>query len=170
VAELWEVKGAAKIRILGPAEALDALEAPDGVSVGRVAPDEVLWLGDPGRAAELEERAGAATASLGRQGLVVDHSDGWVLFSLVGDDGPEVLARLSTLRLPEGGSGFVQGQVAQAPAKLFVRPGRLDLLVGSELAWFVHERLVGVGSDLGLREAEAPAEAAVSGASEVGTR
>ena len=45
--ELWEVKGAAKIRLFGPKDALDRVQTPAGVNQGRVAPDELLWLGDP---------------------------------------------------------------------------------------------------------------------------
>ena len=44
--ELWEVKGAAKIRLFGPKDALDRVQTPRGVTSGRVAPDELLWLGD----------------------------------------------------------------------------------------------------------------------------
>ena len=36
---------ASKARAFGPADALDGLRAPDGVRTGRVAPDEVLWVG-----------------------------------------------------------------------------------------------------------------------------
>ena len=159
--ELWEVRGAAKIRCLGPAEALDRLEPPAGVGAGRVAPDEVLWLGDPGRAAELEALATSQLAGATGSTLVVDHSDGWTLLSLVGDDAAEALARVSSLRVPDDG-GFIQGQVAHAPGKVFCRPGRLDVLVGSDLAWFVRERLLHAGHAVGLHAADAPAAAPVS--------
>jgi hypothetical protein len=162
VPELWEVAGAAKIRIFGPAEALDRLEIPDGVGSARVAPDEVLWLADPGRAGELEEAAGAQVASLGSGALVVDHSDGWVLLSIVGDGCEEVLARVSSLRVPDGGAGFIQGQIAQAPGKVFCRPGRLDLLVGTDLVWFVRGRIEHAGRDAGLTVGHAPEAQPVS--------
>ena len=164
--ELWEVRGAAKIRCLGTAEALDRLEPPAGVGAGRVAPDEVLWLGDPGRASELEAAATSQLADADGSTLVVDHSDGWTLLAIVGEGAEEALARVSSLRVPDGG-GFIQGQVAHAPGKVFCRPGRLDVLVGSDLAWFVRERLLHAGHALGLRAAEAPAEAPVSSGTKV---
>jgi hypothetical protein len=161
VPELWEVRGAAKIRCLGPAEALARLDPPAGVGAGRVASDEVLWLGDPGRAGELEAAARSQLADAEGSTLVVDHSDGWTLLSIVGDRAEEALARVSSLRVPEGG-GFIQGQIAHAPGKVFCRPGRLDVLVGSDLAWFVRERLLHAGHALGLHAAGAPEAAPVS--------
>jgi hypothetical protein len=161
VPELWEVTGAAKIRIFAPAAALDALAVPDGVGAGRVAPDEVIWLGDPGRAAELEEIASAAVAALGLDALVVDHSDGWTLFSIVGEGCEAVLGRLSDLRVPEGG-GFIQGKIAQSPGRVFCRPNRLDLLIGADLAWFVRGRLEHAGAGAGLTVGAAPVTAPLS--------
>ena len=50
--------------------------------------------------------------------LAVDLSAGSVLYALVGDEAAEALARVSDLRLPDGGHGFVQGRVAEVPARL----------------------------------------------------
>ena len=119
--ELWEVTGAAKIRLFGPKDALDRVTTPDGVEVGRVAPDELLWLADPGRAEELEAEGKRQLAGAGQRALVVDNSDGWTMFSIVGDGRAAALARLSSLRLPD--RGFRQGKVAEVPGKVFARPG-----------------------------------------------
>jgi hypothetical protein len=166
VPELWEVKGAAKIRLFGPKDALDRVATPAGVAQGRVAPDELLWLGDAERASELEAEGKKQLAGAGERALVVDNSDGWALFSLIGDGGEDALARLSSLRVPE--QGFLQGKVAGVPGKLFARAGRIDILCTSDVRWYVRERLLHAGADVGLTAGTAPASAAVSKVSEVG--
>jgi hypothetical protein len=160
VPELWEVKGAAKIRLFGPKDALDRVQTPAGVTQGRVAPDELLWLGDPEAVGELEAEGKRQLAGVGERGLVVDNSDGWTLFSLIGEGRADALARLSSLQMPD--RGFRQGKVAGVPGKLFARPGRIDLLCTSDVRWFVHERLLHAGHEVGLTEGTPPASAAVS--------
>jgi hypothetical protein len=160
VPELWEVKGAAKIRLFGPKDALDRVQTPAGVTQGRVAPDELLWLGDPEQASALEAEGQKQLAGAGERALVVDNSDGWALFSLVGDGGSDALARLSSLRVPE--AGFLQGKIAGVPGKVFVRPGRIDILCTSDVRWYVGERLLHAGADVGVTAGLAPTSAAVS--------
>jgi hypothetical protein len=160
VPELWEVTGAAKIRLFGPKDALDRVQTPPGVEQGRVAPDELLWLGDPEQAAALEAEGTRQLAGAGERALVVDNSDGWALFSIVGDGRADALARLSSLRLPD--KGFRQGKVADVPGKVFARPGRIDVLCTSDVRWYVRERLLHAGAALGLTEATPPATGAVS--------
>jgi sarcosine oxidase gamma subunit len=164
VPELWEVTGAAKIRLFGPKDALDRVQTPAGVEQGRVAPDELLWLGDPEQAKALEAEGRRQLAGAGERALVVDNSDGWTLFSIVGDGRADALARLSSVRLPD--QGFRQGNVAGVPGKVFARPGRIDILCTSDVRWYVHERLLHAGADVGLTPGTPPASAAVSGASE----
>jgi hypothetical protein len=161
VPELWEVK-AAKIRLFGPKDALDRVQTPSGALAGRVAPDELVWLGDAEQAGSLEQEATRQLAGAGGRALVVDNSDGWALFSLVGEGREEALARLSSVRLP--GEGFRQGKVAGVPGKLFARRGRIDLLCTSDVRWYVRERLLHAGAGAGLSEGSAPSSAAVSGA------
>jgi sarcosine oxidase gamma subunit len=164
VPELWEVQGAAKIRLCGPKDALDRVQTPAGVEQGRVAPDELLWLGDPEQAAALEAEGRRQLSGAGERALVVDNGDGWTLFSIIGDGRTDALARLSSLRLPD--RGFRQGNVAGVPGKVFVRPGRIDILCTSDVRWYVHERLLHAGADVGLTPGAPPASAAVSSASE----
>jgi sarcosine oxidase gamma subunit len=164
VPELWEVTGAAKIRLFGPKDALDRVQTPAGVEQGRVAPDELLLLGGPEQAKALEAEGRRQLAGAGERALVVDNSDGWALFSIVGDGRADALARLSSLRLPD--RGFRQGKVAGVPGKVFARPGRIDVLCTSDVRWYVHERLLHAGADVGLTPGTPPASAAVSGASE----
>jgi sarcosine oxidase gamma subunit len=160
VPELWEVTGAAKIRLFGPKDALDRVQTPAGVNQGRVAPDELLWLGDPEQAAALEAEGKRQLAGAGERALVVDNSDGWALFSIVGDGRADALARLSSLRLPD--EGFRQGSVAGVPGKVFARSGRIDVLCTSDVRWYVRERLLHSGADLGLTAGTPPASGAVS--------
>jgi hypothetical protein len=160
VPELWEVKGAAKIRLFGPKDALDRVQTPAGVNQGRVAPDELLWLGDPEHASALEAEGRRQLAGVGERGLVVDNSDGWALFSLVGDGRTDALARLSSLRMPE--QGFRQGKVAGVPGKVFARDGRIDILCTSDVRWYVRERLLHSSAEIGLKEGTPPAHGAVS--------
>jgi hypothetical protein len=160
VPELWEVKGAAKIRLYGPKDALDRVQTPAGVTQGRIAPDELLWLGDAERVGELESEGKRQLAGAGERALVIDNSDGWTLFSLIGEGREDALARLSSLRLPE--QGFRQGKIAGVPGKVFARPGRIDLLCTSDVRWFVHERLLHAGAGIGLSEGTPPVGGAVS--------
>ena len=145
--ELWEVTSAAKLRAFGPPDALDALKAPAGVRAGRVAGDEVLWVGDPEHAGELLKALESQLGKLGNRAAVVDHSDGYALFSLAGAQREELFARVSSVRTPAGG-GFVQGSFAGVPARIFCSKERLEVIVTSDVAWFVGGRLEHAGHDL----------------------
>jgi hypothetical protein len=147
VPELWEVTAAAKARAFGPPDALDALEPPAGVRAGRVAGDEVLWVAEPARADELLQALSSQLGQLGNRAAVVDHSDGYALFTLAGEGREDLFARLSSIRLPAGG-GFVQGNFAGVPARIFCGGARLEVIVTSDVAWFVGGRLEHAGHDL----------------------
>ena len=147
--ELVERHDASKVRLYGPKETLDALTTPADVQSGRVAGDEVLWIAAPGRATELVEVARRQLAGAGSTAAAIDHSDGYALFTLRGDDAGEVFARLSSVRLPPEG-GFVQGQFAQVPGRIFASAGAIDVIVTADVAWFVKERLTHVGAQHGL--------------------
>ena len=138
--EQWEVTAAAKARAFGPPDAIDALTAPAGVRAGRVAGDEVLWVGADGSIGTLLESLQSQLASLGNRAAVVDHSDGYALFTLTGEARGELFARLSSIRVPAGG-GFVQGNFAGVPARIFCSADRIEVIVTSDVAWFVGGRL-----------------------------
>jgi hypothetical protein len=140
VPELWEVTATAKARAFGPPDAMDALTAPAGVRAGRVAGDEVLWIGRAGSIDTLLESLQSQLKSLGNRAAVVDHSDGYALFTLTGDERGELFARLSSIRVPAAG-GFVQGNVAGVPARIFCSSDRIEIVVTSDVAWFVGGRL-----------------------------
>jgi hypothetical protein len=147
VPELWRIDEASKARAFGPADALDALTVPDGVRAGRVAGDEVLWVGEPGGANALTDALRSQLGALGNRAAVVDHSDGYALFALAGDGHRELFARLSSVRLPDG-AGFAQGSFAGVPSRIFFSADRLEVLVTSDVAWFVGGRLDHAGSGL----------------------
>lgn len=93
--------------------------APPLPGAHRIAPDEQLLVGDS--PAELVALAGDAS-------LVVDHSDGVAAFELAGDDVDAAFARLSELQLPAGRPAFLQGLVADLPAKVIVTDTLLVLV------------------------------------------
>jgi hypothetical protein len=140
VPELWAVTQTAKARAFGPEDALDALTPPAGVRAGRVAGDEVLWVGDAGTIDALLESLRSQLSALGNRAAVVDHSDGYALFTLTGDQRGELFSRLSSIRIPAG-EVFVQGSFAGVPSRIFSRNDRLEVIVTSDVAWFVGTRL-----------------------------
>ncbi|MFN8573893.1 MAG: hypothetical protein U0132_17680 [Gemmatimonadaceae bacterium] len=132
---------ASVITCLASPSTLDTLAAPSGTFACRVAPDE-LWLvtapsrGDAARRQAIEHLTVAEPS-----GLVLDQSDGWSMFTLRGTDAPSLLAQLSVLPLPNGGTGFTQGAVAGGPAKILLSQGTLHVIVPSTLRDYVGGRL-----------------------------
>ena len=68
--------------------------------------------------------------------------------------------------MPDDGAS-VRARSPSVPGKVFARPGRIDILCTSDVRWFVHERLLHAGADVGLTEGTPPASAAVSQRGEV---
>jgi sarcosine oxidase gamma subunit len=147
VPDAWRILPTAKLRAFGPPAALDKLSVPAGVRAGRVAGDEVLWVAEAERIETLLDELRAQLGSLGNRAAVVDHSDGYALFALTGDEREELFARLSSIRIPAGG-GFVQGNFAGVPARIFCGADSLDVVVTSDVAWFVSGRLEHAGHGL----------------------
>jgi sarcosine oxidase gamma subunit len=150
VPEQWGLTDAAKVRGFGPPEALDKLTPPPGARAGRVAPDEVLWVGERAQAAQLAETLGAELSGFGNRATVVDHSDGYALFTLTGTKRGELFNRLSSIRIPAV-DAFVQGNFAGVPARTFCSADRLEVIVTSDVAWFVSGRLEHAARDLAAR-------------------
>ena len=114
---------------------------PAGVRAGRVAGDEVLWVGDAastgellaalqsqlaGRSATAPPSSITATATRSSRSPAMDRE--------------ELFARLSSIRIPAAG-GFVQGNFAGVPARIFCGADRLEVIVTSDVSWFVGDRL-----------------------------
>jgi hypothetical protein len=118
------------VAVLASAAACDGVAAPVGATLCRVAPRELLLIGDFPAA---DIRVDEPTA------IVEDVTDGWAAFELRGEDVAEASARLSELPLLE--EGFLQGEVARIGAKILVEPGRLTILVPAMLGAFIEERI-----------------------------
>lgn len=120
------------VAVLASSDACDRVEAPAGVTAMRIGPREVLLVGSTHRQALPHGPDEPGT-------IVEDVSHAWTAFELRGDHAPEVVARLTELELPD--SGWVQGEVARAAAKVIVEPGRLTILVPAMLGAHVEQRL-----------------------------
>jgi hypothetical protein len=96
-----------------------AMRAP---GAGRVATDEVVVRG------RIAEDLRAAIRTVDPHAVIRESTEGWAEVVLEGDDARDVFARLSALRLPDG-RGYVQGDVARVPARVFVEEVDLRVLV-----------------------------------------
>jgi hypothetical protein len=134
---------------LAGAEQLDALPAVDGSFVCRVAPDELLLVAPvgvlPGRVAdELEERDPHA--------LVVDQTAGWSVWTLLGPDAGTAFARLSEIPPPRERPAFVQGAIAEVPAKAIFLADCIHVLVPSSASDHLRMRVLTACTDVEARE------------------
>jgi hypothetical protein len=159
VPDLHQINDAAKVRCFAPPDVLDALAAPPATLSGRVAPNEVVFVGAPGTAKALTATLTAALAAHGSRALVVDHTDGWSFFSISGDGAEDVFRRVSMVPLPAAGEGttFFMGRVCDVATKAFRRAGRIDLMSGMEASAHVLDRLEHAGHAVGLHATTAPA-------------
>jgi hypothetical protein len=150
---------AAKVRCFGRPEALDAVRQPAGTLIGRIAPDELIVVGQPGTAAALVEDLEGQLSGEGNAALIVDHTDGWTFFSLVGEGIEEVFAREANWKAPvsNGEPVFTVGKVCHVAGKLFFRPNRIDIMTGAEVSEHVHHALEHAGHKVGMHVVEAPA-------------
>jgi hypothetical protein len=154
VPDLFCVHDAAKVRCFAPPEVLDGLATPAGALRGRIAPNEVVFVAAPGRGAELQRELESALAAHGNRALVVDHTDGWSLFSITGEGADDVFRRISMIPLPD--DGFFMGRVCDVATKAFRRGDRVDLMSGMEASRHVRDRLQHAGHAAGLREVATP--------------
>ena len=138
LAETW----AGVVRCLGRAEALERFPLVPGAIRCRVAPDELLLL-VPSRPSQ--EVAAEAAAYLGEAGVAADQSGGWTVWTLSGSDMKEAFARLSAVPLR---SGFLQGRIADVPAKAVVLDTRIHILVAASHGAYVEERIRAACHDL----------------------
>jgi len=124
------------------AAALDALVAPGhGARVLRTAPDETLLVAAPEVAADVAREVADRIAVLDDDALVLDVSDGWAGWSLIGDDTARAFSYLSQLEPPADGA-FVQGDVAHVGAKVLGEPDGLTILVPAYWRDHVRERAI----------------------------
>lgn len=122
--------------------ALDAIAAHPAAISGRVAPDELLFIGPPELRDDLLARGVSAVGPTG--GIAVDQSDAWTVFCVLGDGAEEAFRRLSHVLLPTVRPGFVQCPVAHVPCKVIAADALLYVLAPAPAAHHVEQRLVGV--------------------------
>jgi len=126
VAELWSVHALE--------EACDlAMRAP---GAGRVAADEVFVRGP------IAEDLRAAVRTVDPDALIREATEGWSEISLAGGDARAAFARLSELRLPDGG-GYVQGDVARVAARVFVDDDAIRLFVRAPWSAYLERQVEG---------------------------
>lgn len=140
------------ITLLATRDAVDAAVALSPEGSGRVAPDEALLVVPAARGAELLASVTEAVSAADPDALVVDATDGWSIWTLTGsaDELDRATARLTALELPA--HGFAQGDLARVPAKLFVAPGRVHILVPAMWRAYLRARILARCATLQIRE------------------
>jgi hypothetical protein len=115
-------------------EACDlAMRAP---GAGRVATDEIMVRG------QVAEDLRIAVRTVDPDAVIRESTEGWAEIVLDGSDAREVFARLSELRLADGG-GYVQGDVARVVARVFVEDAALHLLVPAPWGAYLERQVEG---------------------------
>ena len=132
--------------------ALDAL-FPAGAFRCRVAPDEAMFVREPGVVGRLVRDAGAVTAG-DPHAVVIDATDGWSVWTLVGDAAADAFSRLSALRPDDG---YAQGDIAHVPARVIAEHDRLHLFVPATLGEYLRVRILARCANLGLTQRDEPA-------------
>jgi sarcosine oxidase gamma subunit len=143
---------AAVIRCFAEPRALDTF--PPGAGLARVARDELWLLGGATARNDLTTRAKSYLAGVDPDGAVVDQSDGWSAWTVTGPNSTAILKRLSAIRIPAERPAFIQGAVAEVPAKALVQADRLLLLAPAQFAHHVSSRMLAACADLGARMAQ----------------
>ena len=138
---------AAVVRCFGNPQVLDGLPASGGVTA-RVARDEAWLVGPAAARAQLAQAAKSYLAGTDPDGIVVDQSDGWSAWTVTGPQFAMVVARLSSIELPSQRPAFVQGALADVPAKALVQSDRLHLIVPVQYAHHVSRRITQACADL----------------------
>lgn len=130
-------------------EALDALIGIDGAYAGRVAPDEMMLVGEAGLAEGLVGAATARASAADPDAVVLDTSDGWAVWTLEGDTAREAFARLSAVPLQ---AEYTQGDVAHVPVRAIALADRVHLLVPAMWREHLRARILADCTSLDVRE------------------
>lgn len=133
---------AAIIRCLGEPGALDGLSTPPGAYAGRVAPDELMLLGARAVRASIRTHAAASLARTDPHGLVVDHTDGWSIWTMSGPEVQRAFANLTAIPFPDVAGALVQGVIGEVPAKAVVFGTRVHVMAASTVGHHLRERIL----------------------------
>jgi len=117
----------------------------------RIAPDEAMILGGPSN-----PRVAAVAETLGEDTLILDMTDGWVIWTLAGQDAYDAFRYLSPVRLK--GEGFTSGDVARVPVRIVSQADRLHLMVPAMWGAYLRERILNDCGSLDVRERAEPVE------------
>ena len=128
---------------------LDRLTRPADGMVARIAPDEAWLLGSRTIRTALVRDAHAAVSGSAGGGLVVDQTDGWAIWSIVGTSARVVLGRLMIAEIPESATAFVQGAITGVPGKVLIDGDVTHLMVPAPVGHHLRDRIVEVCRDLG---------------------
>ena len=151
--------GAAVALVMASPRALDTL-APAGSYRCRVAPDEAMFIREPGAAEVLVRDAGSVRAG-DPDAVVLDASDGWVVWTLAGDAALEAFTRLSAIPLTRG---YQQGEVANIPLRLIVEGERVHMFVPAMWREYMRRQVLDRCKTFGVAEStEAASWTAVGG-------
>ena len=142
---------AALATVMALPRALDAL-APAGAYRCRVAPDEAMFVREPGAAETLLRDSGSVLAG-DPDALVLDATDGWTILTLAGDGARPAFGYLSAIDLSEG---FTQGDVQRLPARIVYEPVGVHVFVPAMMAAHLRARILGSCAVLGIRERAEP--------------
>lgn len=111
----------------------------------RVAPDEVMVVGQPGTAAAT---VGRVADVVDAHAVVIDATDGWSAWTIEGEDSVLAFSYLSELELPP--EGFAQGDVVRLPAKVLTDGDRVHIFVPAMLGEELRRRVVASAGHLGI--------------------
>ena len=137
------------------AGALDAVQAPAGARVCRIASDEAAFVCSVDAVGDVLDAIAEQIARGDSDGFALDVSDGWTSFTLTGDV-ERAFSYLSELQLPKPGA-FAQGDVLRVPVRVLAGEGQIDLLVPSPWGTYLHDEMLHTLRALNVRrEAEAP--------------
>jgi hypothetical protein len=134
--------------------ALDELRPPNGASSFRAAPDEVMVMSDPGAGAPLMAHVETLVRDADTDALVLDATDGWSIWALVGVSAGAALSRLSEIE--PGGDGTAQGDVAHLPARLVANRDQTRVLVPSMWGDYLRRCIVDRCASLGVAQRAKP--------------
>jgi hypothetical protein len=150
VLELVDTR-ATVVSVFASARALDAL-SPAGAYRCRVAPDESMYVREPGATEALLRDSGSALAG-DPDALVLDVTDGWAILTLAGDDPRAAFAYVSALHLSEG---FLQGEVLRLAARVVCEPVRVHVFVPAMVGSYVRDLMLAECASLQIRQRAEP--------------
>jgi hypothetical protein len=115
-------------RVAATPAALDGATWPAGSLVLRIAPDDVLIIGD-------------GVIEVTDPHAIVDEESGFAGIWMPAGEAESLLARECAWELPPAGPAFVQGMVAGLPLKMWLESDRVLLMVPAALAHELGARL-----------------------------